>query len=430
MRILQRIKDVEDPILLWQLDESFATRNQWIKGRVEIVAPDSIEEYRIEVQAVRGLNENGFIAVDDFTLADLCDICECMLIPNEANPPTTTTPAATTTTSSTEPTEPPDCKLLKLPFSHSHPSLINFLDDFLCDFEADKCQWQITTTDPENAYKWTRTTAHDLSGSDAPSPEGDCLSCTPDGYFMIASDYLASDKTPQTADTEFKSPLFNGEQHPIICLSFWFYFGVRRFRIRFDPRCYISNLFQTEGNGETLAIIYAKEGDEGDNKVVWMLEDTIENDEKEWYEGRVEIHATNYTIDHQYKVSLFRSQSALGGYLFIHTVLLDQIVLMASKGHTDQSFVAIDQLEFKHTDQCEFMPSEAWPTSTTTTSTTAKPEHWLECTFEQGFCQWELSGAITDEMFYWNRTNGQELVANDLLGPTLDHNGNQKGEIE
>ena len=45
------------------------------------------------------------------------------------------------------------------------------------------------------------------------------------------------------------------------------------------PRCYISNLFQTEGNGETLAIIYAKEGDEGENKVVWMLEDTVENDE-------------------------------------------------------------------------------------------------------------------------------------------------------
>ena len=63
-------------------------------------------------------------------------------------------------------------------------------------------------------------------------------------------------------------------------------------------------------------------------------------------------------------------------------------------------------------------------------STTPKPEHWLECTFQQGLCGWELSGAIGEEIFYWNRTNGQELESNELLGPIQDHLENKNGKYD
>ena len=111
---------------------------------------------------------------------------------------------------------------------------------------------------------------------------------------------------------------------------------------------------------------------------------------------------------------------------------LFQIVALARRGNNEQSFVAIDQFEFLQSDVCDFEPKEAWPTTaappTTTTTTEKKPEHWLECTFQEGLCGWELSGAIDQDMFYWNRTNGKELEQNELIGPISDHNQEQNGE--
>ena len=52
-------------------------------------------------------------------------------------------------------------------------------------------------------------------------------------------------------------------------------------------------------------------------------------------------------------------------------------------------YIAIDDLDFLQTELCEFKPTEAkpiittTPAPTTTPTTTPKPEHWLECTFQQ-----------------------------------------------
>ena len=106
-----------------------------------------------------------------------------------------------------------------------------------------------------------------------------------------------------------------------------------------------------------------------------------------------------------------------------------QIVVLAQRGTNDQSFVAIDQLSFMRTDECSFQPKAAYPNrDLTEISTTAKPEHWLECTFQQNLCGWLLSEPIDDAMFAWTRTNGKSLEENELLGPIEDHNHDKNGK--
>ena len=83
------------------------------------------------------------------------------------------------------------------------------------------------------------------------------------------------------------------------------------------------------------------------------------------------------------------------------SVAIFQIVALARRGRNEQSFVAIDQFEFLQTDTCDFQPKEAWPTTTVqppTTTTPLKPENWLECTFQQNLCGWQLSGAIGKDL--------------------------------
>lgn len=49
MRVLQRIKDVERPIILWDLDKSFVESEvKWYQGQIEITAEDVQGfEYRV-----------------------------------------------------------------------------------------------------------------------------------------------------------------------------------------------------------------------------------------------------------------------------------------------------------------------------------------------------------------------------------------------
>ena len=56
------------------------------------------------------------------------------------------------------------------------------------------------------------------------------------------------------------------------------------------------------------------------------------------------------------------------------------------------------------------------------------PENWNDCTFQNGLCGWELSGAIDDQMFYWNLTDGHLLQENQLTGPTKDHLDSDQGK--
>lgn len=97
---------------------------------------------------------------------------------------------------------------------------------------------------------------------------------------------------------------------------------------------------------------------------------------------------------------------------------------MARKGRNDQSYVALDDFEFLNSDECVFEPKEAFPATTTTSTTSGPPSHWLQCNFQNDLCGWELGGAIDENMFYWNRTTGDQLIANQLGGPVADHDGN------
>ena len=95
----------------------------------------------------------------------------------------------------------------------------------MCDFEANKCSWSITTDDSSNNYKWARVTSKWLLESNIPGPEVDYQNQN-NRNFMFASDHVAGEEGTSDARTELKSPLFKGNEHPLECFSFWFYFGV------------------------------------------------------------------------------------------------------------------------------------------------------------------------------------------------------------
>lgn len=99
LRVWQRIINIDDPVLKWEIDSSYmdAQNPQWIKGQFEIKA-ENIREYRMEFQAIRGSSESGFIAIDDL---DFLGVSLCEFRPEAAKPTT-----ATTTTSTTPSTTP------------------------------------------------------------------------------------------------------------------------------------------------------------------------------------------------------------------------------------------------------------------------------------------------------------------------------------
>ena len=126
MLVLQRIKNVDNPVLKWELDESFIGEDpKWIHAQFPMTAEPG-QEYRVrlkslgtfccqtenisgiffqvEFQAIRGQNEFGFIALDDL---DFLGVESCEFKPQKAKPTTTTTAKVSTTA---VPTEPPGRK--------------------------------------------------------------------------------------------------------------------------------------------------------------------------------------------------------------------------------------------------------------------------------------------------------------------------------
>ena len=186
---------------------------------------------------------------------------------------------------------------------------------------------------------------------------------------------------------------------------------------------------QHEGQGEELAIAMTNK-DEEDAKIVWILSDSY--NKNKWVQGRVEIRPPDDpNLEYRVCAKVFLLLFSNATTAKCNFPLFLQIIALARRGNNEQSFVAIDQFEFLQSDTCDFEPKEAWPTTVappTTSTTEKKPEHWLECTFQEDLCGWELSGAIDQDMFYWNRTNGEELEQNELLGPIFDHNEERNGE--
>lgn len=104
------------------------------------------------------------------------------------------------------------------------------LDNIICNFDEDKCNFEISTSDPTDGYKWDRRIPKDLAANSIPGPPFDALEHE-NGYLMIASDYLTNPDTPQDAFTRLKTPYFKSSEHPLECIRFWFYWGVRTFSV-------------------------------------------------------------------------------------------------------------------------------------------------------------------------------------------------------
>ena len=96
---------------------------------------------------------------------------------------------------------------------------------------------------------------------------------------------------------------------------------------------------------------------------------------------------------------------------------------MAKKGQNDQSYVAVDDFEFLQVSVCDFLPSEAKPTTSTTAKTTTTSQNEInECDFEdENLCGWQIFPAPPDFPFTWERTNGLILQENGVVGPAHDH---------
>lgn len=101
LQVFVRYLNQEDPVLFWSLENP---EERWMKGSFEINA-DNVEEYRVQFQAIRGSNSQGFIVLDDL---DFLGVELCEFRPEEAKPTTTSAPTIPSTTP--VPTEPPNRK--------------------------------------------------------------------------------------------------------------------------------------------------------------------------------------------------------------------------------------------------------------------------------------------------------------------------------
>ena len=103
-----------------------------------------------------------------------------------------------------------------------------FLADLLCDFEQDLCGWSASTNEVDvtpDLYIWTQYTSLGLQEESIPGPDGDYQDLK-DKVFIMASDHVGGAEGIAGARTELKSPIFKGNEHPLECFSFWFFFGV------------------------------------------------------------------------------------------------------------------------------------------------------------------------------------------------------------
>ena len=189
---------------IWIIDETWAGDHVWTQGQVTF-QPDMINdeyEYKVVVQANKGQNNQSYVAFDEVVF--LTEKFECNLQPPEAKPtPAPTPPTTTPGTTTPIPTEPPG------------PVII-------CDFENGLCEWSVEGGD---WYKWEHYNAKNLDVDGFAGPDTDYQG-QDDKYFIIAHLTDNQYSGEQNVLTKIKSPLFEVDQHPVECFSFYYIFDV------------------------------------------------------------------------------------------------------------------------------------------------------------------------------------------------------------
>ena len=117
-----------------------------------------------------------------------------------------------------------DCQSLK--------SVTLFTAIIECNFQNNLCQWTKITTDDSGNFQWIRKNARQLVADNIPGPPKDWDN-NDEKFFVIASNALAGSQDPSNVFAKLESPFFKAKQHPIECISFWFYIAVS-----FEPRTF------------------------------------------------------------------------------------------------------------------------------------------------------------------------------------------------
>ena len=240
-----------------------------------------------------------------------------------------------------------------------------------CKFQTGSCGWSWDKQLTDEKFYWNRTNGLLLTENGLEGPQQDQHDNN-EGYFMY-SNAKYSDKENSVAT--LTGPYVNGEKFGRNCMQFQFWF---------KPQ-----------NGLQSMSIYIEE-EQGYRELIWQL---IGVEIDQWMFGQ-------FLLDH----------------VFNYRLLVEVV-----KGNGDQGVVAFDDIisEADMIEECDTMPSEAVPKTTTETP----PGAPLDCTFEQGPCGYSIEDAVDEFSFCWNRTTGTRLEEMSIQGPLTDHNANNNGTV-
>lgn len=158
---------------------------QWLNGRFSII---SAQAFRLSFEAVRGINLQSSIAIDDIDLIEK----SCDFYPEDANPNNFVTIATQST--STRSVRPPS--------------------QYDCNFEDDFCIW---TASKENTFNWTRVQG--IMGNELTGPiESDHTYGSPNGWYVYVD---ARNKNPTDIARLETFNAFSGLPR---CMEFYYYF--------------------------------------------------------------------------------------------------------------------------------------------------------------------------------------------------------------
>ena len=89
----------------------------------------------------------------------------------------------------------------------------------------------------------------------------------------------------------------------------------------------------------------------------------------------------NFKNKHHYctNIGLKYGWKSLKCFFTINTLIFSQIQFVVGRGKSSKGFVAIDTVEFRYIEACEFAPPEAKPIPTTIPPSTVEPTEPPDC---------------------------------------------------